>query len=82
MMRGVGGVRNLIDQSWLAKGLGLWLLSWGFKGVQEEIPSEDTGTLQIGSVASPPGQYTSPQLHPCHRLIDQDGHQDSSPPSL
>ena len=25
---------------------------------------------------------TSPQLHPCHRLFDQDGHQDSSPPSL
>ena len=22
------------------------------------------------------GQYTSPQLHPCHRLFDQDGHQD------
>ena len=34
-------------------------------------------TLQIGSVAFPPGQYTSPQLHPCHRLFDQDGHQDT-----
>ena len=33
MMRGVGGVRKSIDQSWLAKGLGL--LCWGFKGVQE-----------------------------------------------
>ena len=39
-MRGVGGVRKSIDQSWLAKGLGLRLLCWGFKGVQEEIPSE------------------------------------------
>ena len=39
-------------------------------------------TLQIGSVAFPPGQYTSPQLHPCHRLFDQDGHQDSSSASL
>ena len=39
MMRGVGGVRKSIDQSWLAKGLGL--LCWGFKGVQEEIPSEE-----------------------------------------
>ena len=26
-------------------------------------------------MAFPPGQYTSPQLHPCHRLFDQDGHQ-------
>ena len=39
MMRGVGGVRKSIDQSWLAKGLGLELLCWGFKGVQEEIPT-------------------------------------------
>ena len=36
MMRGVGGVRKSIDQSWLAKGLGLGLLCWGFMGVQEE----------------------------------------------
>ena len=34
MMRGVGGVRKSIHQSWLAKGLGLGLLCWGFKGVQ------------------------------------------------
>ena len=82
MIRGVGGVRNSIDQSWLAKGLGLGLLCWGFKGVQEEISREEANTLQIGSVAFPPGQCTSPQLHPCHRLFDQDGHQDSSLPSL
>ena len=44
------GVRKSIDQSWLAKGLGL--LCWGFKGVQEEIPREEASTLQIGSVAS------------------------------
>ena len=82
MMRGVGGVRKSIHQSWLAKGLGLGLLCWGFKGVQEKIPSEEASTLQIGSVAFPPGQCTSPQLHLCHRLFDQDGHQDSSSPSL
>ena len=58
MIRGVGGVRKSIHQSWLAKGLGL--LCWGFKGVQEEIRSEDASTLQIGSVAFPPGQCTSP----------------------
>ena len=32
-MRGVGGVRKSIHQSWLAKGLGL---CWGFKGVQRD----------------------------------------------
>ena len=74
MMRGVGGVRK----SWLTKGLGLGLLCWGFKGVHEEIPREEASTLQIRSVAFPPGQCTSPQIHPGHRLLDQDGHQDSS----
>ena len=49
-MRGVGGVRKSIYQSWLAKGLGLGLLYWGFKEVQEEILSEEASTLQIGSV--------------------------------
>ena len=78
MMRDVGGVRKSIHQSWLAKRLGFGLLCWGFKGVQEEIPREEASTLQIGLVAFPPGQYTSPQLHPCHRLFDQDGHQVSS----
>ena len=82
MMRGVGGVRKSEHQNWLAKGLGLGLLCWGFKGIQEEIPREEANTLQIGSVAFPPGQCTSPQLHPCHRLFDQNGHQDSSSPSL
>ena len=84
MMRGVGGVRKSVDQSWLAKGLGLQLglLCWGFKGVQKEIPREEASTLQIGSVAFPPGQCTSLQLHPCHRLFDQDGHQRSSSASL
>ena len=82
MMRGVGGVRKSIHQSWSAKGLGLWLLCWDFKVVQEEIPSEETSTLQIRSVAFLPGQYTSPQLHPCHRLLDQYEHQDSSSASL
>ena len=70
MMRGAGGVSESIDQSWLAKGLGLGLPFWGFKEVQEVIPWEEASTLQIGSVALPPGQCTSPQLHPCHRLFD------------
>ena len=82
MMRGVGGVRKSIHHSWLAKGLVLGLLCWGCKGVQEKIPWEEASTLQIGSVTFPPGQCTSPQLHPCHRLFDQDPHQDSSLLSL
>ena len=58
IMRGVGGVRKSIHQSWLTKRLGLGLLCWGFKGVQEEIPSEEASTLQIGSVAFPPVHNT------------------------
>ena len=61
MMRDVGGVRKSIHHSWLAKGLGLGLLCWGFKGVQEETLSEKASTLQIGSVAFPPKQCTSLQ---------------------
>ena len=82
MMKDVGGVRKSIHHCWLAKVLGLGLLCWGIKGVQEEIPSEEASTLQISSVAFPPGQYTSLQFHPCHRLFEQDGHQDSWSPSL
>ena len=82
MVRGVVGVWESIHQSWLAKRLGLGLLCWGFKGVQQEIPSEEASTLQIRSVAFPPGQCTSPQLHPGHRLFDQDRHQDSCSTSL
>ena len=36
-MTGVGGLRKSIHQSWLAKGLGLGLICWGFKGVQEAL---------------------------------------------
>ena len=61
MMRGIGGVRKSEHQSWLAKGLGLGLLCWGFKGVQEEIPSEEASTFQIGSVAFPP-EYNTDNL--------------------
>ena len=50
IMRVVRGVRKSEHQSWLAKGLGLGLLCWGFKGVQQEIPSQEASTLQIGSV--------------------------------
>ena len=62
-MRSVGGVSKSIHQSWLAKWLGLGLRCWGFKEVQEEIPSEEASTFKIGSVALPAGQCTSPHLH-------------------
>ena len=58
-----GRSKESIHQSWLAKWVGLRLLCRDFKGVQEEIPWEEASTLQIRSVAFPPGQYTSPQLH-------------------
>ena len=48
MTRGMGGVRKSLDQSWLAKGLGLGLLCWGFKGVQEEIPSKKPALFKSG----------------------------------
>ena len=54
--------------------VGLGLLCWCFKGVQPEILPEEASTLQIRLVAFPPGQCTSPLLHPCHRLFDRDGH--------
>ena len=63
MMRDVGGVRKSIHHKEL--GLGSGLLCWGFKGVQEGIPWEEASTLQIGSVAFPPGhmhQSTTPSL--------------------
>ena len=70
MMRGVRGVGKSVHQSLLANELGLGLLCWGFNWVREEISSEEASTLQIGSVAFPLGQCTSPQVHPCHRLFD------------
>ena len=78
MMRGVEGVRKSIHQSWLTKELGLGLLCWGFKGVQELIQTQK-GQHSLNRVSR---ISTSPQLHPCHRLFDQEGHQDSCPPSL
>ena len=67
MTRGVGGVRKSDHLSWLATELSLGLLCWGFKGVQEEIPSQEASTFQFGSVVFPVVQCTSPLLHPCHR---------------
>ena len=67
---------HALGSHWIDSEQGM--ICWCFKGVQQEIPSEEASTLQIGSVAFPAGQCTGPQLHLCHRLFDQDGHQDSS----
>ena len=71
---------HALGSHWIDSQQGI--LCWSFKGVQEEIPLEEASTLQIGSVVFPLGQCTSPQLHPCYRLFDQDGYQDSSSWSL
>ena len=58
MLRCVGGVRKSIDLSWLSKGL-LWgLLCWAFKGVQEEIPSEEASDISTRTMH----QSTTPSL--------------------
>ena len=61
MVRGVGGVRKSIDQSWLAKGLGLGVLCWGFKGVQQEISSESSYRVS-GISTRTMRQSTTPSL--------------------
>ena len=52
MRRCVGGVRKSIHQSWLTKGLGLWLLCWGFKGVQVEILSEEASIHSVSDIST------------------------------
>ena len=48
MMSGVGGVRKSIQQNWLAKGLGLGLLCWGFKWVQERFLGKRPALFKSG----------------------------------
>ena len=58
MMKGVGGVRKSIHQSWLAKRLGLGLQCCGFKGIQEEIPSDRVNGISTRKIH----QSTTPSL--------------------
>ena len=65
IMRGVGGVRKSIHQSWLAKWLGSGLLCWGYKGVQQEIPSEENqhSSNQVSGISGRTiHQSTTPSL--------------------
>ena len=45
MISGVGEVRKSIHLSWLAKGLGLGLLCWGFKGVWDQHSSNQVSGI-------------------------------------
>ena len=47
-MRGVGGVRKSIHQSWLARGWGLGLLCWCFKGVQKRFRRKRPALFKSG----------------------------------
>ena len=65
MMRGVAGVRKSEHQSWLARGLGLRLVCWGFKGVQEEIhwEAEQHSSNRVSGISSRTiHQSTAPSL--------------------
>ena len=60
-----GRRKKVKNQSWLAKGLGLWLLCWGFKGVQAEILSErgQHSSNQVSVISSRTmHQFTTPSL--------------------
>ena len=63
MMRGVGGVRKLIHQSWLAKDLGLGLVCWGFK--------RSSGRDSVGR-----GQHSSNRIS---RISTRTIHQSTTP---
>ena len=80
MMKGVGGVKKSIHQRWLATVLGL--ICWGFKGVQEEILWEEAsiGQNRVRGISTRTMHQST--FHLCHRLFDQDRHQDSSSASL
>ena len=63
MKRGVGGVRRSIHQSLWAKGLGLGLLCWGFKGVY--IPILVLAYLTKMGINIVPHPAYNPDLAPC-----------------
>ena len=48
MMRGVGGVKKSIHQSWLAKGLGLGLQCLGFKGFRKRFRRKRSALIKSG----------------------------------
>ncbi len=71
MKKGVRGRQSLLAKV-LGLGLGLGLLCWGFKGIQEEIPSEEANTLQIGPVAVPDNAPVHKSILVTHYLTKRD----------
>ena len=70
MMRGVGGVRKSIHQSWLAKWSGLGLLCWGqWHFYQDNAPVHNsilvTDYLTKMGIKTVPHPPYSPDLAPC-----------------
>ena len=83
MMRGVQGVRKSIDQSWLAKRVRVRVTMLRvLRGFSKRFRRKRPALFKLGQWHFQWDQCTSPQLHPCHRLFDQDGHQDSSSASF
>ena len=62
MMRGVGGVRKSIHQSWLAKGLEL--LCWGLKESDSLGRGQHSSNRVSGISTRTIHQYTTPSLSP------------------
>ena len=82
MMRGVGGVWKSIHHSWLATGLGLGLLCWGFKEFRnrDSVGRGQHSSIRVCGISTwTLHQSTSPSLSQTIWLFD--GHQDSSSPS-
>ena len=48
MVRGVGGVKKSIHQSWLAKGLGLGLLCWGIREFRKRFQGKRSALFKSG----------------------------------
>ena len=48
IMRGVGGVRKSIHQSWLAKGLGFGLLCWVLWGLRKRFLGKRPALFKLG----------------------------------
>ena len=62
MRKRVGGLRKSIDQSWLARGLGLGLLCWGFMGVQKRFGRKHSSNRVSGISTRTMHQSTTPSL--------------------
>ena len=65
IMRGVGGVRKSIHQSYLAKGLGLGVIYWCFKVVQERFRRKRSAQNRLSCISTRKmHQFTTLSLSP------------------